>query len=350
MIVGALLLLGEIGTAIKGGELALEGVEEVTGIPVLTGVKNVLRLAIADVRGIGGVTELLVEGAGDTIANVLDPLHLFTTNPADERDAAQAGLKQQKKRDKKLRQQLAEAQATATAAEQQAAAAEAAAQAAIAAGNQAKATKASQKARSARRFAAVSRTMQRSAVAAAASPTDQSQDKAYELAVKALEVAKVAIQAPTDSRAVLRSAAPPAVKQIVSDTIDAVNRDEEPDIEYLARRLSGDSYEREGAVADIVNAAEAGDIGGHECHCGGACDPCKQERARRSSSWADWTVQGVEVIDASAHRSSGGELDWDGGPERAIYVDEGGSIAFPLPADSACPTGSCAVNRYKMRG
>jgi hypothetical protein len=352
-----LLVLGTTAHAIKGAEFLASCVERLTGVPVHTGGRAMVADATDQVKELviaGG--DLLIEGFGESAAGFLDPLHLFTPDPAQERDQALAQKKREAKKRKAAEKLAAAAQAQATDADARAAqleqqAAEANARATTAEAAAAAAQKA-QKAKAGRGFARLtSRLAGRSQAASASGNTDQ----ALAIAQQAMAMAMVAMKPPTDAREALRSGDDDRTRQLKTDTINAINRDgADADLEGIADRLTNaDPEVRQQAQQEFQDQADLMGAAGHDC--GGSCDgACKACQAKGGSAY-DWNAPTPEIAgrdipgdgfswDASSSSTSTTRRTRERAP--APIIDES-AISRALTYSGTCRTGSCPVTQYR---
>lgn len=242
-VMGFLVRVGTFGAAIEGGRLLYKGVQKVTA---------------------GTVAGDVISGIGDSVTNVLDPLHLFTADPADQRDAEKKKRKAAEKARKKEAAAKRKARAQADAAEAQAAEADSRAKAleaqAAAAEQRAQTAEAEakrNKARSMRRLGTLARGT------ASAARTNPDPFEGMRLAIQAFQLGQSAKNPPVDPRQALTSSMTEQTKSLVTDIIDAVNRDQEPNYEALVARIeAGD----QGAYDDLLDESDA--FSGHDEHDG----------------------------------------------------------------------------------
>jgi hypothetical protein len=135
-------LIGKMAVTYSGLSIGAKALEKATGVPVHAAPAAFLNTAGKDIGQIvGGVVRPVMavagidvggmavgEDAGERVADVLDPFHVVTDNPADQRDAekkkkeaTQKKLKNSKKKLAETQQSLDAASAAATAADAKAA-------------------------------------------------------------------------------------------------------------------------------------------------------------------------------------------------------------------------------------
>lgn len=372
-----LVKLGTAAQAIAGGKLLVEGVEEATGVPVAAAAKAFVRAGFADIRSIvRGTGSLLVEGVegtADTVASVLDPLHIFTDDPAQQRDEVIAQKHREMKKKKAAQKAAKKAQAAAADAEKRAGQLEAEVAAersrADTLEKQMAAQQKSLRARNMRRIATTARTVASQATAAAAQPSAAPGVDPQKLAEQALAIAQAALTAPTSARDVLRDPTiPDDQKAVVHDFYDQITREQEPDYQRLSdlitRASAGDDSDASAdAAADLMDelegperkkapaapkaAAKSCDTCGPSC----GCDSCQAEHHGHEhdhgepSATADWLVEGgVEGAGIPEQRDVYGAdyRGWEGADEA---LERAGGMGGSLPSADDCPTGTCWVNR-----
>lgn len=328
-VMGFLVRVGTFGAAVEGARLLARGVGKVTS---------------------GTVAGDVIAGWGDKATSLLDPLHLFTADPADQRDAEKKRRKAAEKQKKKEAAAKKKAQQQAEAAEAQAAEAERRAielekQAALAEqrAQHAEAEAKKNKARSSRRLATLSRGVASSA---------RAQPDPFEgmrLAIQAFQLGQSAKNPPVDPRQALTSDMSNSVKSLVTDIIDSVNRDQEPNYEQLVARIeAGD----QGAYDDLLDQADSlnGDeTSGHACceACAsggkGTCNTCTGKGPKSLADMPTAMLYGPDGGDVI----SGVGLTEDDIAELERYGvagDDWEKNADRLIAEiGSCNTGSCRV-------
>lgn len=324
-VVGFLSKVALVGAAFEGTKILYRGLTHVTS---------------------GTRAEPIIAGIGDTVANVLDPFHIFTPDPAEQRDKARADAMKAKAKKKAadIRRKAAEkkakqAEAKARQAESKAAALERQAAEAAARHNQELAEAKKAKAVKHRRFATLATRT------AAAARANQSSDQALALAQQALALASAANKPPADAKSVLSSDMPVDMKSLITDIIDSVNRREEPNYDDLVKRIeAGD----EAAYGDLVDMADDYDTMGPDesVMSGGEC--CKACASGKKAACGCAGVQPKSTADIPTHMLfgpdgddeiiAGSGLDDDNAPELFDEDEDNDNVARLL---KDCPTGQC---------
>ncbi len=328
-----LVRVGTIGAMVEGGRILYRGVSKMTE---------------------GTTAGNILAGVGDTVSNVLDPFHIFTPDPANQRDKEKAAKKKAQKEAKKQAAAKKKARAQAEAAEAQASEADARAstlEQQVAEAN-ARAQSAEQravtaekavKARSMRRFATLSRT-----TAAAAKSTPDPLEAA-KLAIQAFQLGMSAKNPPVDPRQALTSSMSEQTKSLVTDIIDSINREQEPSYEALVERIRGGD---DSAYDDLLDTADS--FSGHDhdhgngrpccesCAKGGPCTTCTGKAPRSLADIPTNMLYGPDGGDVVAGVGLSEEdlADLD---SYGVVPDYSANADRLIREMASCNTGTCKV-------
>lgn len=343
------MLIGNVWTIAKGGELVLDGIERVTDVPLGTGARAVASIAFDETKDLllAGADVITLGSARDVISKLRHPMHLFSRSTprvgADDSDKQsilaqlwadlEGLLGKAKKKHRPMVPLLPDPSQRSPQQKQ------IALQAQGSDGFSTLATRIADKSKE------------------AASNDDM--ERAIQLAQQAVALATLAMQPPTDAKDVLRSDDADETKQLKTDVINAVYSDD-VDLDELASRLAGEPY---GAGIDpgfYDNTPPT--IQGHDC--GGSCSTkkgahkcgaCQHRDAQKKrggkaveSSAMDWTVSPEPEIAGHEHKGTwGSSMTWEE-PRRAREEVAGdfdmSAITSALRVPD-CPTGSCSVRR-----
>jgi len=315
----ALMTAGNIGVAYQGSKLILQGVEEITSIPVHTVADCFLQTIIDDCK------DTFKNVAGPVVAGMEGAASLLTSSNLPRDPAVVGASAIELPTVKALREADSKRKESAQVSRRRHARA-----AGYMTGSREQVEMANM-ARAGQRLAHLSRVLEHrsrkaattvSGSASALSAANMVNHKNYALA--ALDAAEASLNPPTDPRDVLASEEVSGQeKSSITYIIDAINRDQEPDYEVLADRyVMANSYDGPTDVADTTDTA--GHDHGGACHCGGSCGSCKAALGKSSAAldassvgdgWADDEVEAAPLPAPHSHApapvAGPAETGWD---------------------------------------